>query len=177
MATSTSINISFNGTSSFIKSAPIQQQFQLDTTNIQYLRYSALTQDSLTLTIFTSSVVIPLTQLYSAAVNVLPQITWPPVILGQPNSASVTNPASASFTVSASAETAITYNWYSQSYSQSLSSSFSKITASTTQFSGGTTATLLYKTSSVLDSSSSFFCVLNNASGNTTSSFAQVFVS
>jgi hypothetical protein len=175
MATSTSINITYNGTSSFVKSAPIQQQFQLDTTNVNYLRYSTLTQDSVTLTVYTSSVVIPLTQLYAAAANTLAQISWPPVILGQPISASITHPASASFYVSASAELPITYNWYSQSYSQSLSSSFSKLTASV-NYSGTNTPTLIYNNSAVLDSSSSFFCVLSNASGNTTSSYAQVFV-
>ena len=175
-ATKVAINVVYNGALNFTASAPIQRQYALDSTNRTKLRYANLTQDALTLTIFTSSVVIPLNQLYVAAISALPYMSWPPVILAQPTASTyLTHPTGSSWTVSASAETPITYAWVSQSYSQSLNTSWSYLTASTAIWKGGTTSTLTYTTSSVIDNSSSLWCVCTSAAGVTTSSIAKFY--
>ena len=167
----TSINISYNGTSSFVPQAPNQRQYALDRTNPKYLRHATLTQDCITLQVYTSSVIIPLTQLYSVAINAQPALSWPPVIISTSGSSVTTHPSSSTFMISASSETNISYRWLSSSYSQSLSGSgFFPLTSSVHQYLNPTSSTLTLATSSLSDSGSLYYCSATNASGTTKSS-------
>lgn len=175
MPISVPITIAFANTSSFVPAAPIQRQFQLDFTNPNYVRNAQLTQDTLYLTFSTCSVLIPLANLYAVATSVLPQLGWPPLIITQPTSSTVTHPTSSFFYVSASSFTTPSYQWYSSSYSQSFSGSFVPLTAST-QYSGVTSSLLGYLTSSVLDNSASFKCLVSNVSGFTYTNTANISI-
>jgi hypothetical protein len=172
MSNFNSINVSYNGMVNFTSSSPQQQQFMLDTTNVKYLRYATLTQDSLTLTVYTSSAVIPLSQLYAAAVNVIPQITWPPIIISQPTSSAVTHSNAVYFVVNASAELPITYSWYYQS-----GSNFTWFPiVSTGSYTGSLTAALTCSSPQIpFANTASYRCVLSDVSGFTSSSIATLY--
>ena len=173
MANYTSINISYNGTSSFVPSSPSQRQFMLDNTNPQYLRYCTLTQDCIRAVVYTSSVVIPLTQLYAVCAAANPVITWAPLIVTQPTSSHQHTPSGSSFFVSESAETTINYQWYSKVIPQS--SVFYPLTGSV-MYNGISSSTLNHISSSYVDNSSSFFCFVSNTSGQISSSIANFYV-
>jgi hypothetical protein len=174
------INVVYSSTSSFVPSAPSQRQFALDTTNNNYIRNATLTQDSLTLTYYTSSVIFPLQNLYQVAVGVNPILGWPPVITQQPTSSAVVHPSQSFFAISASGanNTPLTYQWYSQSYSQSLTSSTAYFPlTNSVEYSGCTASLLSWNTSSLAGLSSSYYCVVSCSSGVTTSSVVQWYVS
>lgn len=168
----TSINIQYNGTSSFIPAAPIQKTFIQDTTNPQFPRYAYLTQDSITVAFSTASVVIPMSQIYQAAVTASPSLTWPPIIITQPNpSQFVTHPTSVFFGVSASAELPISYQWYYQSGSGNFTTIASSVSSS--NYAGATTNALTCSTTNAnYQNTASYVCVLSDAAGQTTSSIA-----
>lgn len=173
-----SINITFTNTSSFVPAQPSQRTSIGDFTNPSFRRYCYLTGDSLTLIVYTSSVVIPLLGpggLYAAAISASSALSWPPIIITQPNSSSVTHPTKSFFVVSASAETPITYNWFSQSYSQSLSGVWSDL-ADGTSYTGSATNALTHSNTSIGDFTSSYFCALSDASGVVSSSTATLTV-
>lgn len=163
----TPILVSLVSTTSFTPSAPIQRQFALDRTNPLYTRNATLTQDGLYLQFYTASVVIPLSNLYQQCITILPSITWPPVIVTQPTNSIVTHPAKANFTLSASAETSITYQWYSSSFSQS--GTFYPLTSSGV-FTGSATPALTMSSTTTNMNASQFYCLASNVSGFTTSS-------
>lgn len=170
----TSINIGFTTTSSFVPNAiPSQKITILDTTNTSYLRYSYLTNDSLIMVVYTSSVTIPLSQLYQAATSASPVISWPPIILTQPAPLqTVTHPSPVFFTISASAQTGISYQWQYQSGS----TIWSNVT-STGQYTGSATPALTSSTTNVaLQGTSSYRCLCSCVSGVTTSSISNLFV-
>lgn len=171
----TSINIAFNGTNSFIPTSPITKCISQDQTNPQFLRYYYSTQDCLTMVYYTSSVVIPNSQLYAAGVAINPALTWPPIILGNPTSSIVTHPAAAFFAISASAELPISYSWFSQSFSQSFSGSWSQLVDGAV-YTGSSTPALTHSRTVVGDSGSGYVCVATNTVGTTSSSIATLFV-
>jgi hypothetical protein len=172
ITTPIAISVSYVNTSSFVPSTPVQRQAFLDKTNPQYTRNATLTQDSIYLRYYTSSVVIPLQSLYVVAANALAPLTWPPIILTQPTNSIVTHPTASYFSVSASAEVAISYQWYSSSLSQSISGTYSKLSDSAHGYTGSSSPLLTYLTSSVTASNSQFFVVCSDVSGQTTSSVA-----
>lgn len=167
-----SINISYTTDSAISFSAPVQQITLLDTTNRQYLRQVMLSQDGVKVIKGSYVVQIPMTQLFQAAYQAYPQLTWPPIILNQPTGSSVTAPQTASFNITASAEIAISYVWQ---YKGATSSSFVNV-PNQAPFTGSTTASLFISTSSLALSGSQFRCVASNASGNTTSSAVYFYV-
>lgn len=168
-----SINIEFLGTSSFIPAPPSQRIFILDSTNPNYTRYSYLTNNCWTGVVFTQSVTIPISQLYQAAISASPSLSWPPIILTQPAVLqTVTHPAPVFFTISASAESGIIYQWQYQSGS----TVWNNIT-STGQYTGSATPALTSSTTNVaLQGTSSYRCLCSCLSGATTSSTANLFV-
>lgn len=178
MATPTAINVTSAGAVNFTASAPIQRTFTINASNPAYLRNSVLSQDCITFTYYTSSVVIPLTNLYGVVAGVVPQLTYAPIILTQPTgSQTVVHPTSSFFFISASAETSITYQWFSQSFSQSLVSTTNYYTLSNGgPYTGSTTAALTHSFTSTTDSSSSYLCVASNIRGSTTSSISTLYV-
>lgn len=174
----TPIMVSYVGTVPFTASALQQRQFFTDYTNPKYVRHATMTQDGVYLQIGTASVIIPFANLYAVAANALPQLNWPPVIVTQPTSSTVTNPAPVYFYVSSSVPQYApnaTVAWYSSSYSQSFVGSASLLT-NTGIFSGVTTNTLALAITNVSLSLSQFFAVETNASGQTTSSLALLTV-
>jgi hypothetical protein len=179
MSNINTISVTYSGTSSFVPSAPSQRQFALDTTNNQYIRNATLTQDALTLNYYTSSVIISLQNLYQIAVGVNSNLGWPPVIITQPTSSTVTHPTSSIFLASASAanNSNVNYQWFSSSYSQSLVGSGSfPLTSSNYSYSGTSGSLLTLLTSSLSDNASTYYCLINCISGNTTSNIATLTV-
>jgi|HubBroStandDraft_5_1064220.scaffolds.fasta_scaffold31126_2 hypothetical protein len=171
------INVGFTTTSSFVPNPQQARLNFLDKTNPLYVRNSTLTNDALYLQVYTASVAIPMSVLYSVATTVLPALTWPPILITNPTNSVVTHPQSASFSISASAETPINYQWYSQSFAQALTSStYYPLTNSAGKITGATSNLLTFITSSVGISTSSFLCVASNVSGQATSSYAYLFV-
>ena len=175
-----SIAVSYSGTSSFSPAyQPAQKQFVLDKTNSSYVRNATLTSDSLYLQYFTSSVVISLANLYAVAASANPALSWAPVVVINPTASTVTHPTAAYFSVSASQApnsfTTMSYQWFSSSYSQSLSGSFSPLTSSTNYY-NVTTTNLTVATTSVAMNQSQYFCNVSNISGVTTSTAALLTV-
>lgn len=166
-----SINIQYTTPSNFSASFPPQKTSVLDTTNPNYLRYATLATDSVALTYYSVSVLIPLSQLYQAAASASYALTWPPIILTQPTNSIVTHPAAAYFVVSASAEIPITYQWFRQSGSGNFTSIIS-----TGSYTGSQTPALTHSNTVTGESTSSFVCVCSNASGVTSSSIANLYV-
>ena len=176
---STSINIAFTTTNSFVPAAPAQKIYSLYGANQAYLRYMYLSQDCLTLVFNSSSVVIPQTQLWLAAASALPVLTYPPVIGTQPTSSiTVTHPTSASFVVSASAETAITYQWYYTSASIGpIVLSGANTGSIYGSYTGSQSPALTCSNTSVsVNKSASYLCVVSNTSGATSSSVGNLYV-
>ena len=165
----------------FTSSAIAQRQFTLNTENTNYIRNWTLTQDTLFFNFQTASVAFPLYSLAAIAVSVNSQLAWPPSIIIQPTSSYVTHPTSSYFMVSASAAngSSLTYQWYSQSLSQSIFTSsivFYPLTNSLQGYGGVTTNFLTHYTSSITDASSSYYCQLNGVNGSVSSSIAQLYV-
>jgi len=164
------IQISYAGTSSLTPSAPQQRQFFADTSYAGYTRrFVTATQDGIYCQIYTASVWIPYSSIYAAAVNALPQLTYPPQIGVQPTSSTVTHPSASYFVVSASAETVIQYQWYvsnpntSSYYALPTTASYSG-----SKFSGSLTPNLTCSVSQT--GSYQLYCSCANPSGTTTSS-------
>lgn len=169
---SISININFAGTNSFVPSAPSQRQNLAYLTNPSFARYATLTNDSMTFNFFTASVVIPISQLWAAAISASSQLTYPPFILNQPTSSTVTHPTGSTFTISASAEIPFTYQWYWQSSSLSTF-----IPTPSPQFLGtSSNALTITNTTQSVQNNSQYLCVLTNSAGSTTSSIASLTV-
>lgn len=170
---STSINVNFVGTSSFTPAAPSQRTYIINNNLYGYNRYAYLSQDSLTMVYYTSSVVIPFTQLFQAAASASSAITWPPVMVTQPTSSlTVTHPAPFYLSISASSEVPATYQWQWQSSSLS---GYTNATAS--QFTGSTTPNLTCSVTAVgLENSASFYCIVQNSAGNVTSSTSTTYI-
>ena len=166
------IAIQFVQTTSYVPSQTLtRNQFMLDTTNPYYVRNAVLTPNELYVQYYTASGVIPLSQIYQAFISVLPSITWAPIITQQPTNSMVTHPTATYFSVVASAESALSYQWYSSSYSQSLVGSSSKLT-NTGVFTGSTSASLTMSATNVSMNNSQFYTIVSNSSGGTTSSVA-----
>lgn len=178
MQTPIAINVTSSGTVNFTASAPIQRTFTINASNPSYLRNAVLSQDCITFTYYTASAVIPLTSLYGVAASAVPQLTYQPVILQQPTGSQlVVHPTSSFFFVSASAETGITYQWFSQSFSQSLVSPTNYFSLNNGgPYTGSTTAAMTHSFTSTVDNSSSYLCVASNVRGNTTSSVSVLYV-
>jgi hypothetical protein len=177
MNTSVSAIITATGTSSFVAGAPQQRSYMLNTRNPQYMRNAVLTQDCLTLTYYTTSVVFPLTApggLYQAAAQLVGGLTYPPIILTQPTNSIVTHPTSSYFSISASVEYGTaSYQWYSSSFSSSYI--FVPLTNSI-NFTGCTSSLLVDVTSSVSDSGSTYYCRVGDIGGYVTSSIASSII-
>jgi hypothetical protein len=172
------INVAFTTTSSFTPAAPVQRQFFIDSNVANYYRNATLTQDSLYLSYYTTSIVIPLTVLYNAAATYNSWLSWAPFIITEPSNSFVTHPATATFKVTASSNFSIAYQWYSQSYSQSVTSStvYYPLTASAGVFLGVTGSILYVFNTSQSMSTSSFYCQVSNNSGITNTSTATLYV-
>ncbi len=171
MAIST-ININYAGSNTtFTSSAPVQQITILDSTNPVFLRNAFVTDKSVILKRGGSVVTIPLSQLFGAAATADPTMTWKPIITTQPTvNNTITHPATGSFTISASAETSLTYSWY---YHTSGSVTWTSLPAS----SGSNTATIkmLCPLATPLNNSS-YICYVNNTTGNVTSSVGTLYI-
>ena len=176
MSTQASINVSFNGTSSFSPGYIGQQTTILDSTNPAYLRQVNLRQNCVVISKNSVGiqVFIPLTQLFAAAGAAVPGITWPPVINQQPTSSTITHPAPLYFYVSASDEinTDLKYQWYWESSSLSTF-----VPCPTTYFAGTASAALTCSVTSVnIENSASYYCIVFNPTGGTTSSLVNSYI-
>lgn len=161
------INVNFSSITNFTSSAPLPRQTAFDGTNPNYVRRVTLLNDSILLTYFTQSVVIPYSSLYNAAASVTNVLTWPPYIVVQPTGSTVTHPTSSYFAVSASSELPITYSWWSSSMG---TGPFLQLTNSLSGFMGTNTRILTDATSSVSDNGSLFYCYVSNTRGAVSSS-------
>lgn len=83
----------------------------LDTSNIRFVRNLKLSNSGLSLTRGSNTIAIPMSQILALFASNEPNVTWPPVIGTQPSAANVAAPNATSFSVAASAETAVTYQW------------------------------------------------------------------
>jgi hypothetical protein len=177
--TSISANILANGTSSFVPSAPSQRTYILNTTNNNYIRNAILTQDSLTLTYVTTSVVFPLNTvggLYQVASTLVSALSYPPIIYSQPTSSTVVHANPVSFAVSASAEfNSATFQWASASATALLTNTFTPLTNSAIYT--GVTSSFLTNTNTVIaDSGSAYKCIVSGIGGTVSSSYASLYV-
>ena len=171
------ITVQFLATASFTAQAPTQRQFQLDFTNPTYARNATLTQDCITVSYYTCSVQIPLSNLYQVATEVQPGLSWPPIITLQPTSSNLVHTASGQFALSASSFTTYNVQWYSQSYQQSLTSSAFYPLTNSSVYSGVSTNLLTYLTSSTGTTGSSYYAIVSNTSGQATTNTVQFFIS
>jgi len=168
-----SINLLYNGTSSISFSAPIQQVTILDSTNPQFLRQMFVSQNGILLVRGTSQVKIPKAQLYGAAVAADPTMTWPPLFTTVPSNLTVTQPASASFTVVVNSELPVYYDW------QYLSSSLNywqETSATASLFTGSHIAALTMSLTNYTNNGYEFRCVATSSAGVTTSSYGTLTV-
>lgn len=142
---------------------------QLDATNPAYPRIFTLDNQCVKLTrpnaggaAYTCALSLP--NLAAALVAIVPQLTWPPLIGTQPVSLPNQVPASSVvFTVAATAEIAITYQW---KYSTDGGVTWSNVGAGT---SGGTTDSLTVTGANPPSYvGKQYECVCTNASGSTT---------
>lgn len=141
----------------------------LDSTNPLFLRNVRLDKTYITLTKNlsngTSAIVgIPVDVFLTACAQVDPNITWAPKITLQPVPHTVVHPAASGFTITATAETAITYQWQISSDN----SSFSDL-SNAGVYSGVTTNTMAISDSTGLNAKY-YRCIATNASGSTNSS-------
>ena len=166
------INIAYTTTSSVTFNAPVQQVTILDTTNYQYLRQMFVSNDGVKLVVGDNVILIPMAQLYAAAASYDPSLTWPPVIITQPSTGSVTSPGAVDFFISASSEITFSYQWQVMG---NTSSSYVELPLPDSIWTGSTTDTLHISSSRGLDQST-YRCVLTNLSGQTTSSAALLYV-
>lgn len=167
------INVEYSAPVNFTASFPPAQRIIAgNNSNPMYLRYAILTQDSLQMTYYTASVVIPIDSLYSAAFSASPALTYPPTILQQPANTSMTAPGTVSFTVTALSELALTYQWYVQS------GSIGPFVAATSgAYTGDTTAALTASYADASTSSFNYFVYLSNSNGTLSSSVANLTIS
>jgi len=173
------INITYTSPSSFSQSlTPSQRMSVLNSANTSYYRIATVQQDCIILSYYTASVVIPWQgtgSLWAAGYTANPALTYAPVIIQQPSSSqTVTHPTAVYFSISASAETAISYQWYYNSASNATS--WYPI-VSTGSYTGSQTPALTSSTTNVsFQNTSSYLCVASNTTGNTSSSIASLFV-
>lgn len=145
----------------------------LDSINPNFPRTVRLSPVGLIVSKSGSSFGFPLEQLMIAAVSVVPQLTWPPVISVQPADMTVPDPDAAQFSVTASSESSIstTYQWQISSDS---GSTWSDLTDSG-PYGGSTTNTLGISDSTGLNGKQ-YRCTTSNVSGSTISSAATLTV-
>jgi hypothetical protein len=118
-----------------------------------------------------------MSQLFLAAVTYNPTLTWPPIILTQPSSSNFSGvtPATASLKISASAELPITYQWYSGSSASGSWFALTDQSFSNNSIVGSLTATLTLNCFDTFSLCSKYYeCIATDASGNTTSSVANL---
>jgi|ERR1035437_721428 hypothetical protein len=165
-------NVAFSGYTNFTSSTQAQKVMVLNTNNPLYLRYAVLSGDNLQVVYYTASATIPLASIYQAMFSASSALTYPPVILLQPTSSTVTHPNPFYMVVSASSEVPVNFQWYWQSSSLNIFTP----TPSTT-FSGTSSAALTCSVTSVsVENSASYFCVALNSSGQTSSSVAYSYI-
>jgi hypothetical protein len=164
----TQVTASLAGTGPGNFTAPVNQTTFLNTSNRNYLRQAFLSQNGLSLVKSSSVVEIPMSELFKLAYAADPVLTYAPIIGTQPVATmSVVHPvATGSFFISASAETAISYQWL---VATSGSNTFNNLTASAF-FTGSTTSKLTISASTTAFNGYQFEAVAYNTSGQTTSS-------
>jgi hypothetical protein len=140
----------------------------LDQTNPSYARVWRLDSAYLTLSHAGYVAGVELSAILPALLALVPQLTWPPLITVQPtNELNLAPGASASFSVTATSEISITYQWQ---VSTNGGTSFSNVSNGGV-YSNVTTATM--NISSVTGLINNLYqCVCTNASGSTTSDSA-----
>jgi len=170
------ISVNYSGNLNFTASAASQRSFILNSNLPSFLRIWSLTQDNLSFTNNQNGITIqfPLTNLISAAAAASGLITIAPQIVTQPTSSTVTHTSSSYFTVGATSESTITYQWYSSSFL--TSSVFNPLPSPNSVFTGSLTAALTHSNTVIGDSGSNYLCVVSNSSGATTSSAAILYV-
>ncbi len=99
----------------------------------------------------------------AACAQVEPTITWAPLITLQPIPHTVVAPAASGFTITATAETAITYQWQISTDNVSFSN-----LSNAGVYSGVTTNTMAISNSTGLNGKY-YRCIATNASGSTNS--------
>jgi hypothetical protein len=172
-----SINIAFTTTSSVNFAAPVQQISLLDSTNFQFLRQVLVSNDGVKVIRGNYAIQVPMSQLFYAAFQAYPSMSWAPIIETDVTSSQYIRPytqslatASISFFVSDEFTTDLSYQWY---VSSSITQSWQLPTGS--NYYGTSSATL----SASYNSGSNgevryFYCESTNPAGATTSSISTV---
>jgi len=151
---------------------PAQQVTILDSQNPLFLRQVVMGTEGLRIIRGGNVVQFPIQELLKIAYTIQPNaFTWTPVVTLQPTSSTITHPTACSFKVDATAETGITYKWYS---APSQSVSFTAITPSGV-FTNVTTPTLTITDSTGLDNTS-YLCQCSGSAGTTNSTYATLTV-
>lgn len=151
------------------------RQSLLDATNPNYTRLIQLDNSvvafSKRIGNLSYTAVIQLSDILPAILALVPQLTWPPIIVTQPSSTTVVAPAIAAFTVLATSEITISYQWQ---ISTDSGSNFTDLTNSGV-YSNVTTATMNISNSTGLNTNQ-YRCVCTNGSGSKTTDAATLTV-
>lgn len=151
------------------------RQSVLDATNPNYPRLIQLDANVVAFSKRINGVsytaVMPLSVILPAVLALVPQLTWPPIIVIQPSSTSVAAPAIAAFTVVSTSEITITYQWQ---ISTDSGVTFTDLTNAGV-YSDVTTLTMNISNSTGLNTNQ-YRCVCTNGSGSTTTSAAVLTV-
>lgn len=170
--TITNITASTNANTNFTPFPIVSSVF--DQTNPNYPRTIQLNNGFLTLTAGTNIAGIALTAILPSLIALVPGLTWPPLVTSGPNNASVVHTAGTSFSITATSEISITYQW---ALSTNAGASYSNIsTAGVANYSNFTTNNLSFTVSNVGMSGYLYKCIATNASGSTNSNAATLTV-
>lgn len=166
-----SINIQFVSTSSIPFTAPVQRVTLLDSSNPQFLRQVMVSNDGVRIIRGQYTIQFPMQQLFQAAISASPSMSWAPYIITNPVSQTAASSSASYFNITASAESPITYQWYSQA---SGSIGFG-VVSSSAPYLGETSSSLFINPCTGLDQFQ-YLCVASDVSGQTTSSIATLTV-
>lgn len=143
------------------------RQSVLDSTNQNYLRTFQINGNMVILTRGQYIAGLSLADLAAILYGVVPQLTWPPKITLQPVSQTEPSGSTADFTMTASAELPITYQWQ---LSTDSGANFTNLTEGGIY--SGTTASILGISDVTGLDSNQYRCVATNASGSTNTTAA-----
>lgn len=145
------------------------RQSQIDQSNPTYPRIFRMDNQYVTLSVPGYIVGVSLSDLITAFIAIEPHLTWPPIITVQPVNVTVLPPASTSFTLTATSEISITYQWQK---STDAGVSWTNVTNAGV-YSGATTNTLSISDTTGLNGVF-YRCNVTNASGTTVSNVVSI---
>lgn len=162
MSTIANLVISTQSSSTFSWTPTATRSSQIDATNPVYPRIIRLDNQAITLSRPGYIAALKLTDFIAALVQIVPQLTWPPLFTSSAQTLYAAPGAGGTFTVTVDSEISVTYQWQ---VSTNSGASYSNLTNAGV-YSGTTTATLTISNGNGLNGNW-YRCTATNASGAT----------